>query len=98
MATSDTEQCDLQAVFAYIAQTPANAVWVEAGPALVGALLDAGLVNELVLYQAPVLLGASAKSAFAISPLDDLTQAQDVEVLSQTRVGPDLKTVLRVTK
>ncbi|MET1218015.1 MAG: bifunctional diaminohydroxyphosphoribosylaminopyrimidine deaminase/5-amino-6-(5-phosphoribosylamino)uracil reductase RibD [Glaciecola sp.] len=98
MATSDTEQCDLQAVLAYIAQTPANAVWVEAGPALVGALLDAGLVNELVLYQAPVLLGASAKSAFAISPLDDLTQAQDVEVLSQTRVGPDLKTVLRVTK
>lgn len=38
-----------------------NSIWVEAGPTLAGALLQAGLVDELIVYIAPKLLGNDAR-------------------------------------
>lgn len=38
-----------------------NSIWVEAGPGLAGALLQAGLVDELIVYVAPKLLGTQAR-------------------------------------
>jgi diaminohydroxyphosphoribosylaminopyrimidine deaminase/5-amino-6-(5-phosphoribosylamino)uracil reductase len=40
-----------------------NSIWVEAGPTLAGALLQAGLVDELIVYIAPKLLGAMRAGA-----------------------------------
>ena len=59
------EHCDLAAVLARLAELEVNDVWVEAGPRFNGALLRAGLIDELVLYVAPKLLGDSARGMFA---------------------------------
>ena len=48
---------DLVSLFMLLAKQNVNSVLVEAGPRLCGALLDKGLVDELVLYQAPKLMG-----------------------------------------
>ena len=98
VSQSVSGQCDLDHVLDYIGRTPANAVWVEAGPQLVGALLDANLVNELIIYQAPVILGASAQSAFGIRTLESLTRSIKLSTQSVTMVGADIKHVLLVQK
>ncbi len=54
------QHCDLSAVLARLGELEINDVWVEAGAGLNGALLAAGLIDELVIYTAPVVLGASA--------------------------------------
>src|SRR5690606_16864721 len=56
---------DLEAALRLLAARDINEVQVEAGPALCGALLRAGLVDELLLYQAPLLLGDTARPLFA---------------------------------
>ncbi|WP_108798659.1 bifunctional diaminohydroxyphosphoribosylaminopyrimidine deaminase/5-amino-6-(5-phosphoribosylamino)uracil reductase RibD, partial [Xanthomonas fragariae] len=59
---------DLTAVLALLAERGINEVHVEAGATLSGALLQAGLVDELLVYMAPVLLGDTARPLLAVSP------------------------------
>ena len=51
---------DLKAIMRVLAEKQINKVWTETGSALSGALLNANLVNELIIYQAPILLGSQA--------------------------------------
>ena len=82
---------DLPAVMAELARREINEVQVEAGATLAGALLRAGLVDELLLYIAPVLLGESARPLFGgIDPVS-MAQRQGFAVLEQRQVGPDLR-------
>ncbi len=72
-----------------------NELWVEAGPRLAGALLAERLVDELVLYVAPKLLGPQARP---LAELPELTQLQDAPgfVMMETRpIGEDLRVRLR---
>ena len=73
-----------------------NELHVEAGPTLSGAFLDAGLVDELLVYQAPVLLGQGRPLAdlAALAHLDEARRWQFVEA---TAVGQDLRLRLRPT-
>lgn len=48
-----------------------NSIWVEAGPTLAGALLQAGLVDELLVYVAPKLLGNDARGLFVLPGLEN---------------------------
>ncbi len=82
---------DLQALMQALAQREVNDVLAEAGPALNGALLDAGLVDELVVYQAAHILGADARGMFAISPLSDMSARPVFELHELRRVGDDLR-------
>ena len=64
-------QFDLQAVLALLAERGINEVQVEAGATLAGAFLSAGLVDELLLYVAPVMLGERARPLFDGLQIDD---------------------------
>lgn len=75
-------------------QRSVNELHVEAGARLNGALLQAGLVDELLLYQAPTLLGAGLGLA-QWGPLDELSQAMPLEFHAIERIGPDLRIVAR---
>ncbi len=68
-----------------------NRVWVEAGAKLAGALLDAHLVDELVLYMAPKLLGTNAMELVATRTKDNLHEAIEAKVSSVKQIGPDIK-------
>jgi diaminohydroxyphosphoribosylaminopyrimidine deaminase/5-amino-6-(5-phosphoribosylamino)uracil reductase len=85
---------DLSAVLSQLAQRGVNELQVEAGATLSGALLKAGLVDELLLYVAPVLLGERARPLFA--GIDPATMAERIGLkLVETRqVGPDLRLLL----
>lgn len=68
-----------------------NNVMVEAGAGLTGALLDAGLVNELVVYQAPLLLGDSARGPFGLKPLEELQEGVGLLLKDVRHLGSDLR-------
>ena len=86
---------DLRAVLALLAARGCSEVQVEAGPTLCGALLDAGLVDEVLLYVAPVLLGDGARPLLRLPTLTDMAARWSLDVLDQRAVGADWRLRLR---
>ena len=82
---------DLNALLGALAERQINEVQVEAGSTLCGALLTGGLVDEILLYQAPLLLGVDAAPAFSFGPLDSMAQGLHLEIREIVRIGPDLR-------
>jgi len=82
---------DLAAVLGLLAQRGVNELQVEAGPVLCGALFAAGLVDELLLYVAPVLLGDNARPLLVLPPLQALAEGRRLRILDQRQVGADLR-------
>ena len=87
---------DLRAVLRDLGQRGTNELHVEAGQQLNGALLQAGLVDELLVYLAPKLLGAGRGMA-NIGPLSSLAEGQALEFTDVQRIGPDLRVLARPT-
>lgn len=88
-------QLDLAAAMQLLAQRGVNELQVEAGPTLCGALWRAGLVDELLLYVAPVLLGDLARPLLHLPPLAEMSARQSLRMVDERRVGPDLRILLR---
>ena len=86
---------DLSFVLRALAARGVNELQVEAGPTLCGALYAAGLVDELLLYMAPVLLGDQARPLLRLPALHDLTSGKRLRAIDQRRVGDDLRLLLR---
>lgn len=82
---------DLAAVMARLAEVETNELLVEAGPLINGALLDAGLVDEVVVYSAPHILGADGIGMFAGRPLAAMAGRHEFELAETRRVGPDCR-------
>jgi len=72
-----------------------NELHVEAGHRLNGALIEAGLVDEFLIYLAPKLLGQGRDMA-SFGPLTELSQAVPLVFQSTQMVGPDLRVLARV--
>jgi diaminohydroxyphosphoribosylaminopyrimidine deaminase / 5-amino-6-(5-phosphoribosylamino)uracil reductase len=87
----------LDAVLKHLAQAGVNELHVEAGHKLNGSFLREGLVDELLVYLAPKLLGAGRDMA-AFGPLASLQEAQAYRFTHVDRVGPDLRLRLRARK
>lgn len=85
----------LPRLMAALAERGENEILVEAGPRLCGALLHQGLVDELLLYIAPRILGASARSAFELPPLRELDDAEAWTLCEQRSLDGDLFLRLR---
>jgi diaminohydroxyphosphoribosylaminopyrimidine deaminase/5-amino-6-(5-phosphoribosylamino)uracil reductase len=94
----NAEHCDLEAVLERLAALEINDVWVEAGAGLNGALLQAGLIDELIIYMAPRLLGDSARGMFSVPPLQSLAAACELELDDFRKVGADLRITARVVR
>ena len=72
-----------------------NDVLLEAGPTLCGAFLAANLVDELVLYLAPKLLGSDGKPLMNLTDIQCMADAPRFAVVEHGRLGDDIKLVLR---
>ncbi len=72
-----------------------NELLVEAGPALNGALLAAGLIDELIIYTAPHILGSTARGMFDIPSLTGMDQRVAWRLADVRRVGDDLRLTCR---
>jgi diaminohydroxyphosphoribosylaminopyrimidine deaminase/5-amino-6-(5-phosphoribosylamino)uracil reductase len=86
---------DLRAVLERLAALECNEVLVEAGPTLAGEFVRAGLVDELVVYMAPVVLGHAARGLFHIPALERMCDRREFQWHDVERVGEDLRLTLR---
>lgn len=71
-----------------------NEVLVEAGATLSGSFIEAGLVDELIVYIAPKLLGSDGRPLLGMSGLNELSDAIEFKVESVEQVGADIKVTL----
>ena len=86
---------DVNAVLSKLAALEINDVLVEAGPVLAGAMLEAGVVDELVIYQAPHIMGSNTRGMFATPSWQDLDQRLALEVTDLRRIGADIRITAR---
>jgi diaminohydroxyphosphoribosylaminopyrimidine deaminase/5-amino-6-(5-phosphoribosylamino)uracil reductase len=86
---------DLAAVLAELARRGVNEVHVEAGPTLGGALFAAGLVDELLIYIAPVLLGDQARPLLQLPTLTDMAERWRLRTFDRRALGEDWRLQLR---
>ncbi|MBP2196697.1 bifunctional diaminohydroxyphosphoribosylaminopyrimidine deaminase/5-amino-6-(5-phosphoribosylamino)uracil reductase RibD [Pantoea cypripedii] len=87
-------QLDLVAMMMLLGQRQINSVWVEAGASLAGALLQAGLVDELIIYLAPKLLGNAARGLCELPGLERLADVPALNFSDVRLVGEDLRLTL----
>ncbi|UXY09966.1 bifunctional diaminohydroxyphosphoribosylaminopyrimidine deaminase/5-amino-6-(5-phosphoribosylamino)uracil reductase RibD [Kosakonia sp. ML.JS2a] len=81
---------DLVTLMMLLGKQQINSVWVEAGANLAGALLQAGLVDELIIYLAPKLLGSDARGLCVLPGLSALADAPQFKFNEIRQVGPDV--------
>jgi len=89
-------QVDLAKLLAELGKRGINELMVEAGCTLNGALLAAGLVDELVMYVAPVLMGDKARGLFGLPEMTEMNQRQELNVVETTMIGQDMRIRARV--
>ncbi|MGB7421425.1 MAG: RibD family protein, partial [Comamonas sp.] len=85
----------LPALLRDLAARSVNELHLEAGPRLGGAFVQAGLVDEVLLYLAPMLLGSGGQRLADWGPLQALSQGLGLEWQGVERVGPDLRLLAR---
>jgi diaminohydroxyphosphoribosylaminopyrimidine deaminase/5-amino-6-(5-phosphoribosylamino)uracil reductase len=84
-----SERMDLKLLLEQLAAREVNEVLVEAGATLCGELLRAGLVDELVLYLAPHLLGSSARGLFNVPGLASMADRIALDIQDVRAIGKD---------
>ncbi len=89
------DQVNLAAVLQQLAVFGINDLLVEAGPILAGSLLMAGLVDELVIYQAPHIMGSETRGMFTTPDWQNLQQKLALKVVDVRQVGVDSRITLR---
>ncbi len=82
---------DLAEVMNRLAEREVNEVLVEAGPVLNGALIDSRLIDELVVYFAPSLIGSDGRGMFDLAGVVTMSDKVECSFIDCTRVGPDMR-------
>lgn len=91
----DKGRLDLLAVLRLLAEQGINEVQVEAGAPLAGAFFAQGLVDEVLLYIAPVLLGSDARPLLTLPSLTDMADRWHLRVVDEAKFGEDWRLMLR---
>lgn len=87
---------DLPALLQELGRRGINEVTAEAGAKLNGSLLAEGCVDELLVYQAPLLLGDAAQGMVDLGTLTELIQAQRLAVTNRRLLGKDQRILARL--
>jgi diaminohydroxyphosphoribosylaminopyrimidine deaminase/5-amino-6-(5-phosphoribosylamino)uracil reductase len=92
---SAQDRVALPPVFANLAERGVNDVLVEAGPTLAGALFAEELVDELVIYQAPHIMGSETRRLALTPGWQALDQRLALDVVDLRRIGGDIRMTAR---
>ncbi|HYC45105.1 MAG TPA: bifunctional diaminohydroxyphosphoribosylaminopyrimidine deaminase/5-amino-6-(5-phosphoribosylamino)uracil reductase RibD [Burkholderiales bacterium] len=87
---------DLAALMDELGRRQMNEIHVEAGFKLNGSLLRENLVDELIVYLAPHVIGDAARSMFDLPELQDLSARRELDVREVRSVGSDIRIIARV--
>lgn len=88
---------DLKGMMIMLANLGMNEVLVEAGCGLNGALVNAGLVDELIIFLAPHLLGVSAQGMFKLPELVSLEQKRLLRISDLRMIGQDIRVIAELS-
>lgn len=87
---------DLPALMRLLAEREMNEVLLETGATLSGAALRAGIIDEMTIYLAPLLMGDAARGMFHLPGLDTMTQGIELDIQDVRAVGRDWRVTARV--
>jgi diaminohydroxyphosphoribosylaminopyrimidine deaminase/5-amino-6-(5-phosphoribosylamino)uracil reductase len=87
---------DLNAVMQFLAAEQANEVLLESGATLSGAMLRAGLIDELVIFVAPVLMGSDARALFLLPGIQHMHERLSLTISDVRAVGQDWRITARL--
>ncbi len=88
---ADGDRLDLRQVVAYLASQEINEVLLETGAVLAGAMMAEGLIDELVIYLAPHLMGNSARGLFNLPAIELMSQRLPLKITDLRQVGEDIR-------
>ena len=91
-----TDAIDLHALMRLLAEREINEVLLETGAILSGAVLHAGIIDELVIYMAPKLMGDGARGLFHTPGLDKLADAVSLDIRDVRAIGQDWRITAKV--
>ena len=91
-------KADLAAVARLLGERGFNEVTVETGGKLMGSLLRSRVIDELVLYVAPMILGDAAQGLFVMDELTRLDEAIRPRIVDVRSVGADLRITARLER
>jgi diaminohydroxyphosphoribosylaminopyrimidine deaminase/5-amino-6-(5-phosphoribosylamino)uracil reductase len=86
---------DLPALLLDLGQRGINELHVEAGFKLNGSLLREGCVDELLIYQAPILLGDHARGMVDLAELSELSGKRELKMIDRRQLGDDMRFLAR---
>ena len=86
-----SDRVDLHALFRLLGERAINEVLVECGPTLAGTLVEGGLVDELLVYLAPTLLGSGSRPLLEIPAPADMASRAALRILASDRIGGDVR-------
>ncbi len=92
---ADDKIC-LRALLEDLGQSGVNSVLAECGPRLNGALLAAGVIDELIVYQAAMVMGDGAHGMFSLPSPESMAETPRFELTDMRRLGADLRLNYRV--
>lgn len=88
---SKDRSVDLNTVLETLAERQINEVLLETGATLSGAMLEARLIDEMVIYMAPLLMGDAARGLYTLPQLQSMTDRIDLDIRDVRAVGKDLR-------
>lgn len=95
--TAASGQLDLPALLQQLGSLGLNELWVEAGAGLAGALVQAQLADQLLLYLAPKLLGSEGRGLMTLPGLETLAACPHFKLVEQRMLGEDLRILASLT-
>ena len=92
--TKRSGQIDLTQMMQYLASREINEVHTECGQHLAGALIQHKLVDEIVLYMAPCLLGSKARGLFDLGDITQMENRLNFQISDMRMIGEDIRLTL----
>ncbi len=92
------DKIDLKSLLILLAERGFNDVLVESGATLAGAFIEQDLVDELILFQAPKLMGGDGKSLVTMPSIAKLSQAKSLSITDIRMVGCDIRITAKIDK
>jgi diaminohydroxyphosphoribosylaminopyrimidine deaminase/5-amino-6-(5-phosphoribosylamino)uracil reductase len=93
---NDSGQVDLLELLKHLVREEScSEVLFECGATLAGNLLEANLVDELIVYLAPKLMGSGARELVNMGPFSQMDQIKNFDIAETRQVGDDLRLILK---
>ncbi len=87
----DANGLDLNQILSKLAELQFNEVLLESGKILAGSMLSAELVNELIIYLAPKLMGSGGRAMFDLSGINTMQDVMDIKIVDMRSIGKDIR-------